>query len=62
MTALLRKKAFLHHYTNIGMDESEFVEAEYRINDLISEYQIPQYGEDVDGEDLVSWEWLFVII
>jgi hypothetical protein len=54
LTALLRKKAFLHHYTNIGMDESEFVEAEYRINDLISEYQIPQYGEDVDGEDLVS--------
>ena len=32
-------KAFLHWYTNEGMDEMEFTEAESNLNDLISEYQ-----------------------
>jgi len=38
-TAMFRRKAFLHWYTNEGMDEMEFTEAESNMNDLISEYQ-----------------------
>ena len=42
-TAMFRRKAFLHWYTNEGMDEMEFTEAESDLHDLISEYQ--QYQE-----------------
>eukprot|EP00122_Pirum_gemmata_P010931 Pgem_evm1s10121 len=38
-TAMFRRKAYLHWYTNEGMDEMEFTEAESNMNDLISEYQ-----------------------
>ncbi|KAK3865568.1 hypothetical protein Pcinc_028834 [Petrolisthes cinctipes] len=40
--AMYRRKAFVHWYTNEGMDEMEFTEAEANMNDLISEYQLYQ--------------------
>ena len=36
---LFKRKAFIHWYTGEGMDESEFVEAESNISNLISDYQ-----------------------
>lgn len=42
-TAMFRRKAFLHYYTQEGMDEMEFVEAESNVNDLLSEYE-PHWG------------------
>ena len=42
-------QAFLHWYTNEGMDEMEFTEAESNMNDLISEYQ--QYQEATVDDD-----------
>merc|ERR1719333_1859062 len=38
LTAMFRRKAFLHWYTGEGMDEMEFTEAESNMNDLVSEY------------------------
>lgn len=35
---MFRKKAFLHWYTQEGMDEVEFTEAESNMNDLLAEY------------------------
>ena len=45
-TEMFRRKAFLHHYTEEGMDEMEFTEAESNMNDLVSEYEaiITPYG------------------
>ncbi|RYP85298.1 hypothetical protein DL770_005044 [Monosporascus sp. CRB-9-2] len=54
-TAMFRRKAFLHWYTNEGMDEMEFTEAESNLNDLISEYQ--QYQEASADDDDVEPEW-----
>jgi tubulin beta len=45
---MFRRKAFMHWYTDEGMDEMEFIEAESNVNDLISEYQ--QY-QDATIED-----------
>ena len=42
-SVMFRRKAFLHWYTEEGMDEMEFTEAESNMHDLISEYQ--QYQE-----------------
>jgi len=42
-TAMFRRKAFLHWFTEEGMDEMEFTEAESNMNDLVAEYQ--QYNE-----------------
>ena len=39
ISAMFRRKAFLHWYTGEGMDEMEFTEAESNMNDLVSEYQ-----------------------
>ena len=54
-TLMFRRKAFLHWYTDEGMDEMEFIEAEYNMRDLISEYQQFQdataYEEDFDDEE-----------
>eukprot|EP01130_Rhizamoeba_saxonica_P002612 TRINITY_DN1237_c3_g1_i1.p1 TRINITY_DN1237_c3_g1~~TRINITY_DN1237_c3_g1_i1.p1 ORF type:complete len:478 (+),score=129.22 TRINITY_DN1237_c3_g1_i1:99-1532(+) len=36
---MFRKRAFLHWYTDEGMEEMEFTEAESNMNDLIQEYQ-----------------------
>ncbi|KAL7675720.1 hypothetical protein ACOME3_001987 [Neoechinorhynchus agilis] len=53
-SAMFRRKAFLHWYTGEGMDEMEFTEAEYNMQDLISEYQqYQEAGPDIDeiGDD-----------
>jgi tubulin beta len=34
-----RRKAFAHWYTDQGMEEMEFIEAESNMSDLVSEYQ-----------------------
>jgi tubulin beta len=45
-----KRKAFMHWYTDEGMDPDEFTEAESNMHDLISEYQ--QYQEaEIDNED-----------
>ncbi|KAJ9065776.1 Tubulin beta chain (Beta tubulin) [Entomophthora muscae] len=54
-TSMFRRKAFIHWYTNEGMDEMEFTEAESNMNDLVSEYQ--QYQEaTVHDEEPVGYE------
>jgi len=42
-SAMFKRKAFLHWYTQEGMDEMEFTEAESNMHDLVAEYQ--QYQE-----------------
>ncbi|KAH6651554.1 beta tubulin [Truncatella angustata] len=54
-SAMFRRKAFLHWYTNEGMDAMEFTEAESNMNDLISEYQ--QYQEASADDNDVEAEW-----
>eukprot|EP00386_Alphamonas_edax_P008038 GDKI01026491.1.p1 GENE.GDKI01026491.1~~GDKI01026491.1.p1 ORF type:complete len:442 (+),score=93.53 GDKI01026491.1:230-1555(+) len=48
-SAMFRRKAYLHWYTNEGMDEMEFTEAESNMNDLMSEYQQCQEASPDDG-------------
>jgi tubulin beta len=51
-TAMFKRKAFLHWFTEEGMDEMEFTEAESNMNDLVAEYQ--QYetaGVEDEHED-----------
>ncbi|KAJ6508941.1 Tubulin/FtsZ, GTPase domain-containing protein [Mycena sanguinolenta] len=38
-SAMFKRKAFLHWYTQEGMDEMEFTEAESNMQDLVAEYQ-----------------------
>jgi len=49
---MFKKKAFVHSYTNEGMDLLEFTESQSNVTDLIAEYQ--QYQEatvnDADGD------------
>ena len=45
---MYRRKAFLHWYTQEGMEEMEFTEAESNMNDLISEYQQYQHAGSYD--------------
>ena len=50
-TAMFKRKAFLHWYTDEGMDEMKFTEAESNVIDLAAEYQ--QYEDatvDEEGE------------
>ncbi|CAD8106629.1 unnamed protein product [Paramecium sonneborni] len=47
--AMFRKKAFLHWYTDEGMDQMEFTEAETNMEDLVSEYQ--QYQDVIEEEE-----------
>ncbi|ELQ74087.1 Beta tubulin [Trachipleistophora hominis] len=49
---MFRRKAFLHWYTQEGMDEMEFTEAESNMNDLLNEYQ--QYTYASVEEEIVS--------
>ncbi|CAO3680010.1 unnamed protein product [Umbelopsis ramanniana] len=53
-TPMFRRKAYLHWYTDEGMDEMEFTEAESNMQDLIAEYQQYQEAsvEDVAEGDL----------
>ena len=55
-TAMYRRKAWLHWYTNEGMDEMEFTEAEANMNDLISEYQQYQDATCDEEEDDEAFE------
>jgi len=48
-----RRKAFVHQYTSEGMDEMEFIDAELKVEDLISEYQRLQDATAAEEED----EW-----
>lgn len=50
ISAMFRRKAFLHWYTGEGMDEMEFTEAESNLNDLVSEYQQYQEATAEDGD------------
>ncbi|KAJ1959475.1 Tubulin beta chain (Beta tubulin) [Dipsacomyces acuminosporus] len=50
---LFKRKAFLHWYTDEGMDEMEFTEAESNLNDLINEYK--QY-QDATADDDYAYE------
>jgi len=47
--AMYNRRAFLHWYTEEGMDPMEFTEAQSNTQDLIAEYQ--QYQEAVGGEE-----------
>lgn len=49
-SAMFRRKAFLHWYTNEGMEVTEFAEAESNLNDLVSEYQQYQNATIEDEE------------
>eukprot|EP00088_Acartia_fossae_P006268 TRINITY_DN12894_c0_g1_i1.p1 TRINITY_DN12894_c0_g1~~TRINITY_DN12894_c0_g1_i1.p1 ORF type:complete len:448 (+),score=28.59 TRINITY_DN12894_c0_g1_i1:93-1436(+) len=51
--SMFKRKAFMHWYTNEGMDEMEFTEAESNMNDLVSEYQ--QY-QDATVDDEAEYE------
>ena len=54
--AMFRRKAFLHWYTNEGMDEMEFTEAESNLLDLIAEYE--QYeAAGVDEDEMYEGEY-----
>jgi tubulin beta len=54
-SVMFRKKAFVHWYTDEGMEEIEFTEAELNIHDLIAEYQqyetVGIYETEGDGGD-----------
>lgn len=54
-SAMFRRKAYLHWYTNEGMEVTEFTEAESNMNDLVSEYQQYQNAgiedEEMEYED-----------
>jgi len=54
-SAMFKRKAFVHWYTQEGVDEMEFTEAESNVLDLISEYQ--QYeSATVDTDTSVHQE------
>jgi len=53
-SAMFRRKAFLHWYTNEGMDEMEFTESESNMQDLVSEYQ--QYEHATVEDETVQQE------
>jgi tubulin beta len=53
---MYKRKAFVHWYTNEGMDIQEFEEAQANLNDLISEYQ--QYADAGSGEDDEEMEYV----
>ena len=48
---LLKRKAFIHNYTQEGMDEMEFTEAESNMDDLVCEYQMSEDATN-DTEEL----------
>jgi tubulin beta len=50
-SAMFKRKAYIHWYTNEGMDEMEFTEAEENIIDLISEYQQYERADDNCSEE-----------
>ncbi len=58
---LFQKNAYIHWYTQSGMDQMEFTEAESNMNDIISEYEqgngcFFDYGNEEYGEEEVMQE------
>lgn len=47
--SLFRRKAYLHWYISEGMEESEFIEADDKLQSLIGEYQ--EYQENSNGNE-----------
>ena len=70
-TRLFRKKAYLHWYTNDGMDEMEFEEAyrycldiigiyhdwETKLYDVVEDDETEDESEDDEGEEEDSYDW-----
>jgi len=54
--AMFRRKAFVHWYTEAGMDEMEFVNAEAGLQDVISEYQRLQDATAEEEEEYYDEE------
>lgn len=54
-TAMFKRKAFLHWYTQEGMDEMEFTEAESNMQDLVAEYQQYQDATCVSVIPFLLW-------
>jgi tubulin beta len=50
-TAMFRRKAFLHWFTEEGMDDMEFTEAESNMNDLVAEYIQYERATATDDEE-----------
>mmetsp|Transcript_27641 Transcript_27641/g.48833 ORF Transcript_27641/g.48833 Transcript_27641/m.48833 type:complete len:420 (-) Transcript_27641:116-1375(-) len=50
-TLMFRRKAFVHWYTMIGMDEMEFTEAHSNMEDLIEEYESIHHSKDHDAQE-----------
>lgn len=44
-TCMFRRKAYLHWFTGVGMDEMEFTEAESNIHDIVKKYEEAQDEE-----------------
>eukprot|EP01129_Flabellula_baltica_P004538 TRINITY_DN1585_c0_g1_i1.p1 TRINITY_DN1585_c0_g1~~TRINITY_DN1585_c0_g1_i1.p1 ORF type:complete len:481 (-),score=139.57 TRINITY_DN1585_c0_g1_i1:311-1753(-) len=51
---MFKKKAFVHWFTDEGMEEIEFTEAELNIHDLIAEYQQYETAGVYDNDDYVD--------
>lgn len=49
---MLRRKSGLHRYTEHGMDEMEFTEAENNLIELINDYQFYQDATCEDEEEM----------
>ena len=50
-SGLLKRKAFVHNYTQEGMDEMEFAETESNIDDLVCEYQMAEETSSVVDDE-----------
>ena len=54
-SGLLKRKAFVHNYTQEGMDEMEFTETESNIDDLVCEYQMSEDATiDTTSDDILE--------
>ncbi len=49
-TLMFKRKAFLHWYTNEGVEETEFQEAESNLVSLVKEYSDYENTKDAEGE------------
>jgi tubulin beta len=55
-SVMFKRKAFWHWYTEEGMDDMEYTEAESNLLDLVQEYQQYETAGVDDEEDLASHE------
>ena len=56
-SAMFKKKAFVHWFTDEGMEEIEFTEAELNIHDLIAEYQQYETAGVYETEEFMDDEY-----